>query len=161
MTGALYRHSKRNLDLKSPLSRPKSIYLTGLFMVLLTSCGSSEPVTKDTKVENGYDIPNKKSVYPVAASDCENGTTLSWVSFGSIFFERYCTSCHSSSLDTSRRSGAPLSSNFDSYGGMIKQRSQILLYAGSLTGAKMPPTDTVPLQERKALVEYLKCGAQE
>jgi hypothetical protein len=44
---------------------------------------------------------------------------------------------------------------------MIKQRSQILLYAGSLTGAKMPPTDTVPLQERKALVEYLKCGAQE
>ncbi|MEI8026247.1 MAG: hypothetical protein WCI18_07845 [Pseudomonadota bacterium] len=139
----------------------KSIYLLVPLLFIFTSCGRSEPVTEDAKVEEHYDIPNKKSVYPATTSDCENGTTLSWVSFGSSFFDRYCTSCHSSSLEDSQRSGAPTTSNFDSYGGMIKQRSQILLSAGTLKDAKMPPTNTVPLEERKALIEYLKCGAPE
>ena len=139
----------------------KSVPILVMCLILLTSCGRNEPVTEDAKVEEIYDVPNKKSEYPATTSDCENGTTLSWVSFGSSFFDRYCTSCHSSSLEESLRSGAPTTSNFDSYGGMIKLRSQILLTAGTLTGAKMPPTNTVPLEERKALIEYLKCGAPE
>ena len=140
---------------------PKLTFVLVLLLLILTSCGRSEPVTEDAKEEDHYDIPNKKSVYPATTSDCENGTTLSWLSFGSNFFDRYCTSCHSSNLDTSQRSGAPTASNLDTYGGMIKQRSQILISAGTLTGAKMPPVNTVPLEERKALIEYLKCGAPE
>ena len=139
----------------------REVTVIAIAITISLSCGTSDPVTEDAPKDEGFNIPNKKAVYPATSSECENGTSLSWGSFGQAFFERHCTSCHSSDLDTSRRSGATSTSNFDTYSSVIKQRSKILLYAGKLTGAKMPPTNTVPLDERKALIEYLKCGAPE
>jgi cytochrome c5 len=138
---------------------PLAIY--AIILVSILSCGTDHPVTQDEESPPTYEVPNEKAIYPATSSECENGTSLTWGSFGNGFFEKYCTSCHSSSLDSSRRGGAPLNSNFDNYGSILASRSKILINVGKIAGAKMPPSDIVPLDERKAIIEYLKCGAPE
>jgi hypothetical protein len=135
--------------------------ISSIFIILPLGCGTDHPVTQDEEAAPTFEVPNDKAIYPATSSDCENGTSLSWGSFGNGFFEKYCTSCHSSSLDSSHRGGAPEGSNFDSYTSIIASRSKILLNAGKIVGSKMPPSDIVPLDERKAIIEYLKCGAPE
>ena len=147
------------IGIRKMLFGPLTAY--ALFLLSLLSCGTDHPVTQEEESPPTYEVPNDKAIYPATSSECENGTSLSWGSFGNGFFEKYCTSCHSSSLDSSRRGGAPQSSNFDTYASILESRAKILVNVGKIAGAKMPPSDIVPLDERKAIIEYLKCGAPE
>jgi len=125
----------------------------------LISCGEDYPVTQEQKTSHTFNIPNQKAIYGQNPLKCENGTALTWGSFGQFFFDKYCTSCHSINLQISSRGGTPLTSNFDTYQDIALARSSILKVAGKKLGSTMPPSDIVPRDERNALIEYLNCGA--
>lgn len=95
-------------------------------------------------------------------------------SFGKDFMDRYCTMCHSSSLDGAARNGAPKFHDFDTLLGIIQVNDHIDEQAGSGPGANntaMPPercptTAGGPLDracaqptlaEREQLATWLAC----
>lgn len=152
--------SRKSLEEISRIKNYFSQTLLTLFaMLTLTACGSDQPVTQESPLSETFKVPNKKAIYGKTPLECSSGTALTWGSFGQFFFEKYCTSCHSKYLDESARGGTPMKSNFDTHQDITIYRTKILELAGKKIGAKMPPSDIVPLDERTALIEYLNCGA--
>jgi hypothetical protein len=100
--------------------------------------------------------------------------TLTYDSFGKPFMEKYCTWCHDSSLPRSKRNGAPLFHDFDTFLGVLKVDDHIDEQSGAgpdATNEFMPP-DRCPstiggaltkncsqptLTERRQLAEWIAC----
>ncbi|MDX2053412.1 MAG: hypothetical protein SFV15_13525 [Polyangiaceae bacterium] len=126
----------------------KRMYWLGVGALALFGCSDddhhSEPVTPSGAV-------------------CAAGSTLTYESFGKTFMQTYCTSCHSSALSGTSRSGAPSDHDFDTVGGIRSALEHIdsNAAAGPLgTNTAMPPGNLKPsLDERKRLGEWLACGA--
>jgi uncharacterized membrane protein len=103
---------------------------------------------------------------PVASgSTCPSaGTTLTAENFGTSFFDKYCTRCHSSQKSgIFARHGAPSDFNFDTIEGVRSHVKDIDAFAAAGPAreeAEMPPDGDKPtLEERKMLGEWLACGA--
>ncbi len=101
------------------------------------------------------------------ASDaiCPTDSQLTYDNFGSEFFSKYCTDCHSSSLSGEARHDAPIAYNFDTVEGIreFAEHIDVEAAAGPIrVNEKMPPktADAWPTEaERKQLGEWLACGA--
>jgi hypothetical protein len=103
--------------------------------------------------------------------------TLTWESFGQSFMTTYCTTCHSASLRSAARNGAPIFHDYDDLEGVLQIPGHIDEQAGSgpaATNTSMPPercpnTPGGPLArdcprpseaERKMLAEWVACEVQ-
>lgn len=131
-----------------------TILMLVISVALFDACGRPSDLEPDPVSSGG---PN--SAIPVPSLiDCSQGTTLSWDNFGRQFIRRYCSGCHSASLNGSGRQGAPTDMNFDTHAEALEFRVDMLLHAAS-NGAKMPPGVPVGRDERALFSEWLKCGA--
>jgi uncharacterized membrane protein len=94
---------------------------------------------------------------------CPPARTTTYESFGRAFFAKYCVSCHAKTVPASQRSGAPSDHNFDALEEIRKWALHIDTVAGAgpaVVNTMMPPQDPVPtIEERRALAEWLACGA--
>ena len=82
---------------------------------------------------------------------------LTYDNFGAPFVTNWCRSCHSASLIPSMRQDAPTDVNFDTLDEVRTWSRRISLTAG--TTSDMPPAGGPTADERKLLVEWLRCGA--
>ena len=87
--------------------------------------------------------------------------TLTYDNFGKSFMDKYCTWCHASDLPRSKRNGAPLYHDFDTFDGIIVVADHVDEYAAAgpdATNTLMPPDGTAPSEEeRLQLGEWLAC----
>ena len=90
-----------------------------------------------------------------------NGSPLTYENFGQAFMKKYCTSCHSSSVEGEARNCAPSDHNFDSLDEVLLNRDHIDETTASGPNAvntSMPPTGAKPTdEERRNLGTWLAC----
>ena len=103
-----------------------------LSLVLLAACGT------DTDVE------------------CAS-SRLTYDNFGGPFILNWCRDCHSAAQLGDARRAAPPDVNFDTIDEIRTWSRRISLTAG--TSTTMPPAGGPSDDERKMLVEWLRCGA--
>lgn len=89
---------------------------------------------------------------------CPEESFLTYESFGGPFIVTWCSGCHAAGLPEGERQGAPLSSNFDSLEDIRAWAPRIWARTGD-HNATMPPIGVPDDDERKALGEWLACGA--
>ncbi|HUQ01148.1 MAG TPA: hypothetical protein VM261_01575 [Kofleriaceae bacterium] len=99
---------------------------------------------------------------PPTESECPQGSTLTYDTFGKPFMESYCTRCHSSELTGADRHGAPSFHDFDTLFG-IKAVSEHIdettAYGPAAENDSMPPDGDRPTaEERRLLGEWIACG---
>jgi hypothetical protein len=119
--------------------------LAGFFLaVVATACGGDELVPTPT------------------GSTCPPGSTLSYESFGRPFFDRYCQSCHATTVTGPDRRGAPATRFYDTVD-RIRNDADIDPQAAAGPDAfneVMPPSRPRPTDEERFLLgEWLACGA--
>lgn len=95
---------------------------------------------------------------------CPDDNSLTYESFGKGFMDKYCVSCHSSSLvGEMARKGAPDEHDFDRLAGIVPLAEHIDQSAAAGPNAsnqKMPPVDPKPTEEeRTKLGQWLACEA--
>ena len=95
-------------------------------------------------------------------ADCPDGSTLTYDSFGKGFMDKYCVTCHSSSLvGEAERKGAPEGHDFDRLEGILPAAEHIDQYAAigpAAENRRMPPVDPKPTdEERTELGRWLAC----
>jgi len=93
---------------------------------------------------------------------CPDGSPLTYESFGKSFMDKYCVSCHSSSLvGEAARKGAPEGHDFDRLEGILPSAEHIDQYAAigpAAENRRMPPMDPKPTdEERTKLGQWLAC----
>ncbi len=89
---------------------------------------------------------------------CPNeGTKLTYASFGQNFFATNCQSCHGRSGD--ERRGAPSDYDFGTLEAIRAQREHIFDRAAGDNVSMPPGPDDPPETERYRLAEWLACGA--
>lgn len=87
----------------------------------------------------------------------QEGTVLTYESFGEAFMSEYCQDCHASDADN--RQGAPREMVFDTRDDVLEHRERIYERA-ALGNTSMPPGPDDPgAEEREMLAEWLACGA--
>lgn len=99
-----------------------------------------------------------------SGAQCPPASTLTYDSIGEGFMNTYCVSCHSSQLAADKRSGAPSDHNYDT---LARIRDASLEHLDMMAAAgpdavntQMPPRGPTPsIEERRALGEWLACGA--
>lgn len=117
-----------------------------------------------------------------SGATCPDESTLTYNNFGKAFMDNYCVSCHSSSLPSHERQGAPSDHNFDTLAEIQNthlEHIDLVAAAGpNSTNTFMPPEDHVhddsttdnhphhtaampypSTTERFSLGEWLACGA--
>jgi cytochrome c5 len=98
-------------------------------------------------------------------STCPSSSTLTYENFGTDFFARYCTRCHSETLVGAERHGAPGGYNWDDIEAVREHAAEIDKMAAAgpdRTNTTMPPSVPRPLdEERLNLGEWLACGAPD
>ena len=97
-------------------------------------------------------------------SICPTVSSLTYENFGRDFMSRYCGECHTSTLTSARRQGAPGDHNFDTIPGIKALLPHIDTAAAAgpvASNTAMPPTGSpAPTEEeRKQLGEWIACGA--
>ncbi|HEY8431525.1 MAG TPA: c-type cytochrome [Sandaracinaceae bacterium] len=106
--------------------------------------------------------PDAASLRPTGAT-CPPGSTLTYASFGREFFDRYCQSCHASTVRGAARRGAPASHTYDDVESIREAAAEIDLRAAAgpdAVNTDMPRAFPVPTEEeRRQLGEWLACGA--
>jgi hypothetical protein len=133
-----------------------------MLLPLVSSCSSEDEDYGPDQTEEPEPDPigNERPLPPPTSITCANGTYLTYNNFGGAFLNNYCTSCHHSQIPAEDRQGAPLEANFDSaYLAQVWRASIILKAIGE--APTMPPSQSVPTQERRELSEWLNCGAPE
>ena len=95
---------------------------------------------------------------PFSEARCENGTDLTWETFGEPFMRDYCTSCHGSDLFGGAREGAPVDANFDDLD-TVREFTAGVFERSAADNTTMPPENGPSLEERALLAEWLACGA--
>ncbi len=140
----------------------KVLMLSLLASVIFSACSSDgeEQDLEETAVKEPDPISNNQPLPPMTSLICNQGTYLTYDTFGASFLDTYCVSCHHSSLTAEDRVGAPLEVNFDSSELAQLWRTSILAQAGK-QGAAMPPNQKVSTQERKDFADWLNCGAPQ
>jgi uncharacterized membrane protein len=87
----------------------------------------------------------------------EEGTELTYESFGQSFMMVHCQTCHASSIDD--RKGAPVGISFDTREEVVEWIDRIYERSAG-ENVSMPPGPEDPsLEERDKLAEWLACGA--
>jgi len=99
---------------------------------------------------------------------CPPNSPLSHRSFGDGFLRTWCTGCHSSTLATADRQGAPEDINFDSaalykpHARAVYARAVLEAHAAATDPASaspMPPAGVIPATDRRRLSEWIACGS--
>ncbi len=98
-----------------------------------------------------------------SGATCPESSALTYESFGRGFMAAYCTRCHSASLSSSDRNGAPSDHNFDTLEGILDTPAEHLdeqaASGPAHTNTSMPPDGPAPsLEQRSKLGEWLACG---
>ncbi len=135
------------------VDRPRT--LSGLLALLLASACSPTAA--------GADDEGQQRGQPSGAA-CPENSTIDYENFGRAFMTAYCVRCHSSSLASSARNGAPSDHDFDtldSIQSMHLEHIDANAAAGPLsTNATMPASGPQPSDaDRYRLGEWLACGA--
>ncbi|MED5374103.1 MAG: hypothetical protein VX899_24010 [Myxococcota bacterium] len=82
---------------------------------------------------------------------------LSYHNFGEPFLERYCTSCHGSLLEPSRRFGAPVGVDLDTYADAVLWTERIQARTLDPELPEMPPGGGPTALELERLQEWVDC----
>jgi len=69
---------------------------------------------------------------------------------------QYCAGCHSTSIPTTQREGAPDIVNLETYTGVLRWSGHLLNTAGA-EPPTMPPGGGTTAEERALLAEWLAC----
>ena len=98
---------------------------------------------------------------------CPTASTLTYVTFGKAFLDKYCVECHDSNKTGAARKGAPEFHDFDTLVGLKQVSDHADEYAGSgpaATNLLMPEengTRPIPtLAERIQFSEWIACGVK-
>ncbi len=88
---------------------------------------------------------------------CADAPTVTWESRGEALITQWCQPCHASTA--ANRHGAPEGVTFDTEAEALSWRERILVVA---TGedATMPPSITVPEDDRYALEVWARCAGE-
>jgi hypothetical protein len=105
-----------------------------LLPILLLSCAGEQPAP--------------------STADCDE---LSWQSTGRPVLLTWCVPCHSSSLPSELRQGAPLGVDFDTYTLALPWAERILVRATG-EAPTMPPGGGTPEEDQQALADWISCG---
>lgn len=94
---------------------------------------------------------------------CPQDSQLTYETFTRDFMRDYCTRCHSASVASADRNGAPSDHDFDTLAGLRATASAHLdeqaASGPDAENAVMPPTEPRPSpEERRKLGEWLACG---
>lgn len=82
----------------------------------------------------------------------EECSPLYYENFGAGFMTEYCQGCHAQgAID---REGAPVDIYFDAFADVLMHKETII---DELQEEQMPPAGGIPLEERDAAIEWLKC----
>jgi uncharacterized membrane protein len=118
-------------------------------LVGLAACAEDPPLCEEKEPEG-----------TPTGSMC-GGSTLTYENFGEAFMEKYCTRCHSSSVEGEARNCAPTDHNFDTLNEIVLYRDHIdeTTAAGpAAVNESMPPTGAKPTgEERRNLGIWLAC----
>ena len=95
---------------------------------------------------------------PIEDYPCpEQGTQLTYESFGRTFMAEHCDECHSAG--DGHRHGAPSSYRFDTLADVRAHKDRIFVRAAASNTTMPPGVDDPPADEREQLAEWLACGA--
>jgi len=87
----------------------------------------------------------------------QEGTKLTYESFGQAYLAENCQTCHGQS--SSARKGAPSGYDFGTLDEVRDQKSRIFARAAADNVTMPPGPDDPPEAERTKLAEWLACGA--
>ncbi len=99
---------------------------------------------------------------------CPPNSALTHRSFGDGFLRTWCTGCHSSTLATKDRQGAPEDLNLDSatlykpHARAVYDRAVLEAHTAATdpkSASPMPPAGVVPEADRRRLSEWIACGS--
>ena len=98
---------------------------------------------------------------------CPSNATLTYVTFGKAFLDKYCVECHDANKTGAARQGAPDFHDFDTRVGLKQVADHADEYAGSgpaATNLLMPKQNgkrPIPtLAERVQFSEWIACGVK-
>jgi uncharacterized membrane protein len=123
----------------------------------VTACSDDPPLCPAEKEED-----ESADVGTSSGATC-NGSTLDYDGFGKPFMDKYCTSCHSSSVKGEEaRHCAPDDHNFDTLDEIVltaKHMDQVAAAGPDATNDEMPPAGYAKPtdQERLNLGTWLAC----
>ena len=123
----------------------------------LLALGCNDSPDGDSGLENNSTLVDDTSI-PLACNDA-----VTWDSWAHGFFLSWCTSCHSSALQTEEeRQKAPPHMNFDTYAG-VAENAVAIEYRAVTAEPKylMPPNGGPELKERELLGLWIQCGLKE
>lgn len=100
---------------------------------------------------------------PPSGAVCPDGSTLTYENFAKPFMEKYCTSCHSSTLVGDARRGATDYHDFDTENGILAVADHVdwKAAAGPDATNELMPVGSGPVPtttEREQLGEWLACA---
>jgi hypothetical protein len=147
--------------MKKISTEARSFLVVWLLSIGLFGCGRSGEDTGpdvDPNSETPDPIPNDHPVPAPSSLNCPEGTSLTYETFGQGFMLNHCVMCHSSTLEESKRHGAPVGVDFDSARGIAIWNAAIAANATDKE-AKMPPAGNVTPEEKKLLKTWLECGS--
>ena len=87
----------------------------------------------------------------------QEGTKLTYTSFGRNFLTQNCQNCHGQPTDD--RNGAPSNFDFGTLDDVHAHKNRIFARAASSNVSMPPGPDDPPSAEREKLAEWLACGA--
>lgn len=160
-----------------PTTMPKSVCVIAMLAALSwAGCDDSKDATCDRSGSLAVDLvpvghahdhdedpcAEEGEFGPPTGATCPAMSTLTYESFGKPFMEKYCTSCHASTLTGDARQGAPLYHDFDSKDGILAVADHVELKAASGPDAtnELMPIGSGPKPtkaERAQLGEWLAC----
>src|SRR3954471_10240386 len=131
--------------MRSKLLRPCALVL----LFWLSACGQN----KETVGSSGQ----------ASGTACPADSDLTYDTFAASFMRSYCTRCHSASLRSADRQGAPSDHNFDTLQGLrataVEHLDEQAAAGPDAVNDAMPPTAPKPTEdERRKLGEWLACG---
>jgi len=95
---------------------------------------------------------------PIEDYPCpQDGTQLTYESFGRAFMAEHCDECHSAGEGL--RKGAPASFRFDTLAGVRARVDRIFVRAAASNTTMPPGADGPSADARDRLAEWLACGA--
>jgi cytochrome c5 len=109
------------------------------FAASLAGCGVEEPALTST-----------------SSSGAQTSACAHAPRYGDVTaFRTSCERCHASTLPASKREGAPLDVNFDSYDAAVAAGHAS--YSEVETGG-MPPDEALSTADRLTIIDWIRCG---
>lgn len=138
------------------------VLAVALCALALAGCGDDDPADDH---DADHEHEESAAIGDPSGAECPDDSDLTYDNFGQMFFEDFCTRCHSSELTGNARNGAPVGHDFDSLEGIRAVADHIDQFAAAgpdSVNVDMPPTNPKPsTEERELLGEWLACDAPE